>query len=341
EAAGGRVERRVLFRASSMQILGGVINGHLGVAARIAALRRSSPDVSPQVSILLAFINLATIGRGGSVRRAKLLLAVSSVNIVYTIAYVGRDGLVFWLFTFVFLYLMFRDYLPRREMSWVKRIARLIVIPAIIGFSLITISRFSDKDDSSLAEQGSVLEWLFVYAGSQIFNFSEQYVLNAAPTGGVVYFNEVLKLTGKAAGSDAPPPRDDWWGDYTSYGVEPWRFQTFIGSFVIDFSRMGALILTVALAAFTRLSLRRQARSGVFSFSAMLCFLMLSQVVLFGVFYYRQFSTFYTQVGTLLIAFVFKLFRSRSRTVTIEKSTETEIWPPPWIPGRNEEIRVA
>ena len=54
EAAGGTVGRRVLYRASSMQILGGVINGHLGVAARIAALRRSSPTVSPQVPTLIA-----------------------------------------------------------------------------------------------------------------------------------------------------------------------------------------------------------------------------------------------------------------------------------------------
>ena len=53
-AAGGTVERRVLYRASSMQVLGGVINGHLGVAARIAALRRSSPEVSPQVPTLIA-----------------------------------------------------------------------------------------------------------------------------------------------------------------------------------------------------------------------------------------------------------------------------------------------
>lgn len=54
EAAGGTVDRRTLYRASSMQILGGVINGHLGVAARIAALRRSSPEVSPQVPTLIA-----------------------------------------------------------------------------------------------------------------------------------------------------------------------------------------------------------------------------------------------------------------------------------------------
>jgi uncharacterized membrane protein YbhN (UPF0104 family) len=54
QAAGGSVYRRVLYRASSMQVLGSVINGHLGVAARIAALRRSSPAVCPQVPTLIA-----------------------------------------------------------------------------------------------------------------------------------------------------------------------------------------------------------------------------------------------------------------------------------------------
>jgi uncharacterized membrane protein YbhN (UPF0104 family) len=54
EAAGGTVRRRVLYRASSMQVLGSVLNGHLGVAARIAALRRSSPEVCPQVPTLVA-----------------------------------------------------------------------------------------------------------------------------------------------------------------------------------------------------------------------------------------------------------------------------------------------
>lgn len=54
ETAGGTVNRRVLYRASSMQVLGSLINGQLGVAARIAALRRSSPAVCPQVPTLIA-----------------------------------------------------------------------------------------------------------------------------------------------------------------------------------------------------------------------------------------------------------------------------------------------
>jgi uncharacterized membrane protein YbhN (UPF0104 family) len=54
EAAGGTVARRILYRASAMQVLGGALNAQLGVAARIAALRRSSPEVSPQVPTLIA-----------------------------------------------------------------------------------------------------------------------------------------------------------------------------------------------------------------------------------------------------------------------------------------------
>ena len=54
QEAGGTVPRRALYRASSMQVLGGALNSHLGVAARIAALRRSSPAVSPHVPTLIA-----------------------------------------------------------------------------------------------------------------------------------------------------------------------------------------------------------------------------------------------------------------------------------------------
>lgn len=53
-AAGGTVDRRVLFRASSVGYVGSLLNAQLGAAARIAALRRSSPEASPQVSILIA-----------------------------------------------------------------------------------------------------------------------------------------------------------------------------------------------------------------------------------------------------------------------------------------------
>jgi uncharacterized membrane protein YbhN (UPF0104 family) len=84
ETAGGTVPRRALYRASSVQVLGGVLNSQLGVAARIAALRRSSPDASPQVPTLIAaeFPILAVEG---------LLAAAASFTLVAPL------GLPWWL----------------------------------------------------------------------------------------------------------------------------------------------------------------------------------------------------------------------------------------------------
>jgi len=53
-AAGGTIARRALYRASSIQVLGSLFSGHLGVAARIAALRRSCAAACPQVPPLIA-----------------------------------------------------------------------------------------------------------------------------------------------------------------------------------------------------------------------------------------------------------------------------------------------
>ena len=53
-ATGATVGRRRLFRAAGVGYLASVLNGSLGVAARIAALRRTAPHDSPHVPALLA-----------------------------------------------------------------------------------------------------------------------------------------------------------------------------------------------------------------------------------------------------------------------------------------------
>jgi len=53
-AAGSTVPRRGVFRASGIGGLGSIVNGQLGVAARIATLRRSAPSQCPRVGVLLA-----------------------------------------------------------------------------------------------------------------------------------------------------------------------------------------------------------------------------------------------------------------------------------------------
>jgi len=83
-AAGGTVPRRVLYRASSMGYVGSLLNAHLGVAARIAALRRSSPDRCPRVSTLVtAELPIMAV--------EAMLAAIASFTLI------GPLGLPWWL----------------------------------------------------------------------------------------------------------------------------------------------------------------------------------------------------------------------------------------------------
>ena len=84
DAAGGSVPRRVLFRASSMQVLGSLLSGQLGAAARIVALRRSSRDVCPQVPTLIA-------------AEVPILSAEVALAALTSFTLVGPLGLAWWL----------------------------------------------------------------------------------------------------------------------------------------------------------------------------------------------------------------------------------------------------
>jgi uncharacterized membrane protein YbhN (UPF0104 family) len=53
-AAGGTVDRRHLYRAAGVGYLGNIVNGELGLAARIASLRRAAPRESPKAVVLAA-----------------------------------------------------------------------------------------------------------------------------------------------------------------------------------------------------------------------------------------------------------------------------------------------
>jgi uncharacterized membrane protein YbhN (UPF0104 family) len=52
-AAGGTVTRRLLFRAAGVGYLASLVNGSVGMAARIASLRRVAPQSAPRVPALL------------------------------------------------------------------------------------------------------------------------------------------------------------------------------------------------------------------------------------------------------------------------------------------------
>jgi uncharacterized membrane protein YbhN (UPF0104 family) len=83
-AAGGTVARRRLYRASSVGYVAMLANGQLGVAARIAALRRGAPDGSPRIPALLA-------------AEVPILATEATLAAVWSFTLVGPLGLAWWI----------------------------------------------------------------------------------------------------------------------------------------------------------------------------------------------------------------------------------------------------
>jgi uncharacterized membrane protein YbhN (UPF0104 family) len=83
-ATGATVCRRLLFRAAGVGYLFSLLNGSLGLAARIASLRRVAPETSPRVPALLA-AEVPIIG-------VEAMLAA-----VFSFTLVGPLGVPWWM----------------------------------------------------------------------------------------------------------------------------------------------------------------------------------------------------------------------------------------------------
>jgi uncharacterized membrane protein YbhN (UPF0104 family) len=82
-ASGGTIGRRRLYRASSVGCVGNLMNGQLGAAARIAALRRFAPRETPGVAALVT-------------AELPILIVEAMLAAVFSFTLVGPLGLPWW-----------------------------------------------------------------------------------------------------------------------------------------------------------------------------------------------------------------------------------------------------
>lgn len=264
------------------------------------------------ISIILCFVNLAMIGRGGSRIRAIMLMLSSGVYVLYVLAYVGRDGFVYWLMSYVFLYLLFRNFLTLSIRKQINRLAFVLASLAFVAFMLITISRFS--------ERGSIIISLLDYSGSQIFYFNDHYMVDGPLQMGLINFKNFLEI-GAFLGFNETPyfNRFEWFSFYKARDVVPWVFSTYIGSFLFDFGKAGTLFLVATISLFSYISLRRHEKAGYLAFSNIIIFVMCSQILTWGVFYYRQFSAGYSLVAMVIISMCFKVSGAHKKKFVIPR----------------------
>jgi uncharacterized membrane protein YbhN (UPF0104 family) len=83
-SAGGTIERRKLFQVASIGYLGNIVNGELGFAVRIAALRKAAPKDTPKLGAL-------------AVSEVPILLVEAALAALVSFTLVGPLGLPWWL----------------------------------------------------------------------------------------------------------------------------------------------------------------------------------------------------------------------------------------------------
>ena len=144
------------------------------------------------IAQVCSFINLIPINGKRNVCKAYLMLISSLSFVVYIFAYAGRDGVVYWLMSYVFCFLLFRNFLFKSDLKRIKRVFALVFAAIMIPFLMISKSRFSEM------EGGTVL-WFINYAGMQLRNFNNHYqiefpLLYGRHTFPIIY--DFLKLVG-------------------------------------------------------------------------------------------------------------------------------------------------
>ncbi len=257
------------------------------------------------IAIVYSFMNMMPRNGKRNVIKAYLLLFSSFSYVIYIFAYVGRDGVVYWIMSFVFCFLLFKDFLSKNDLRQLKRVF-IYSLPVIaIPFMMISISRFSESNEG-------VGYNVLYYAGQQIVTFNDHYSIDVPiqyGRGAFPVFIDVIEKVGFTV--KATPEKLERFKYYLDYDVAPWRFSTFIGSLKSNFGKIGTLIFLFAMSLLTRKIIKKTSKTRIFKFSNLLLFILLYQVVYWGVFYFRMYSTNYYILAVILLFIMFKVGRSR------------------------------
>ena len=265
-------EGRALLQ-DRMDILGsfGLLNTFAGSASHLFT-----------ISIVLAFRRISSkVNINYCAYRANLLFIASLSYIFYILAYIGRDGIVYWLMSFIAIFAIFRNHIESRIKHRFLHKAAIMLIIMMIPFSYITISRFTDSDIT-------VFSSLFEYFGGQLNNFSDYYSIENRPlTQGYQNFPIFSDWWCKVFGEECSSwvsMHDEVFQVYLDQGKPPWLFATFISDFISDFGLLGMIVIILIFSIISYLTCKSKRQ---YSLSRLLLILFLFMIPYWGVFYFR------------------------------------------------------
>lgn len=244
-----------------------------------------SVSASFYVFALFLFFIYSAIG-GYKLRRALLFISSFSYPI-QVLCYVGRDGAIYWMFSFIFFFLLLKDYLDDIIKKQIQSVFLWAFLVLLIPFVLISVSRFGESDTGT---SGGLLS----YIGQSFINGPLFFGIENKPYNGGAAFPLFFELTGIKPHLVTDLNQI---GDWCS-----WYFSTFIVSLYINLKELGLyltaislFVIFISLFGFKKVKMR---------FPLFFIYILFFQVYSEGIFYFRE----YTRGGNLFIVICFFLF---------------------------------
>ncbi len=253
-------------------------------------------------AIVLFFIYLCL---GTSKIRLVLLFISSFSEPMHVLTFVGRDGIVFWIFAFVYLFLLFRPFLKVSVVKKIKKVGLISGVLMLVPFMMISFGRFNDD--------GGVFNSIVNYFGQPFVNGTLYFGIDNPPVSPGSSFPLFYEITGIRMPEGA--------GRWEMGGTNSWVFGTFIESWYSSLGSYLALIICcLILGALFFFVFNKNVKS--LRFSKLFIYIVYFQIYAQGVFYFRQ----YTRGGNLFIllcfimAVVFGFLQKTNRNIALVKA---------------------
>lgn len=287
----------LLVRGDLSQIRSEMLAGDLDLGASLGRTIAGVASYYYCFNILLFFYSLAF--RHDNKWFLILLMITSTSRIFHALTYMGRDGILFWIFSFVSTFFIFKPYLKQEHLKFVRRLFLIVGGFAIVLIAMISLSRFESSDEG-------VIGSLISYFGQPLNNFGQLFDKFHEYTGTKSIFPLLYGERG-SSGSEAISNAESF---LAKYGFASNIFFSFVGNMY----KAWGPIFTIIFSLFYCVFLSRKVQSKRISMSTVVILMFATQLVLHNYFYWA----YYIKVGNLyvltlpLFVMYFKKFTGRT-----------------------------
>ncbi|UPO26900.1 hypothetical protein MZ018_18845 [Shewanella sp. JNE10-2] len=209
-----------------------------------------------------------------------ILLFLSSLSYpTFVFSYFGRDGFVFWIFSFISLFFLFKDFISKEVTNNILIVIKLFFAIFMFIFLLISFVRFGSFE--------MVVKAILEYFGQQPYIFAEIFNVNLTPRLGLSSFSFISSIYLDSNHADV------YLSELGSQLPLSWKFGTLLKNFYLDFGTLGSFIFLISISFLTSLFFLYKKCN----FFKLYIFFAYTQILIQGVFYFRQ----YNDVGNLYL----------------------------------------